>query len=193
MKRLLCIVFSVVFCFVLSSGALAVVEDGFVADIVDGIADLIEAESEGDSEAFSKAVDGLYADIQPVREGSNVAEIVSLAIKYISNEESDISDVFSDRGAVEAVLSKFFVDEGYDVEKIKAELKQSTALDTLVNLYTGANPETPKTQPVSDAQEIPDMPAIENPNTGEGSSGVMAALIILVTSASVAIATSKKE
>ncbi len=191
MKKFLSIIFSAVLCFVLSVGAFAVetantVDDKLIADIVEGIGDLVDAESEGDSEAFGKAVEGLYADIQSAQESGSMSEVVTLVVNYVINEETDIKDVVSDRGAFDAVIKAFFVEDGYDIEKIKTGLKQSSALKTIVNLYTGANPESPKVEVSEDDQENVNLPEIENPNTGESSASILTAVSVLMVSSAVA-------
>lgn len=196
MKKLFSALVALALCLSLSVCAFAVeatqqIDDELIADIVDGVGDLVDAESEGDDEALKQAIENLYADLQVAQETGDISEIIDLIVEYALSEDADTSAVFTDLGAVEAVIEQFLVDGGFDVEKIKEELQASSALSTLVGLYTGAYEETPEAG--NDAEVEENQPEVANPSTGDSSVGVAVALSALAVSAAAAIILSKKE
>ncbi|MBQ8784388.1 MAG: NPXTG-anchored protein [Clostridia bacterium] len=198
MKKLSGIILALVLCLSLSVCAFAVestpqVDDELIADIVDGVGDLVDAESEGDDEALEKAIENLYADLQVAQQTGDMSAIIDLVVKYALSEDADTSAVFSDLAAVEAVIEQFLVDGGYDVEAIKKELQSGSALNTLVGLYTGANEPTADAGNNNNTEVEENQPEVENPSTGDSSTGVAVALSALAVSAAAVIVLSKKE
>ncbi|MBQ8229031.1 MAG: hypothetical protein IJZ88_08485 [Clostridia bacterium] len=199
MKKLLGIMLAIVLCLALSVCAFAVesttqVDDDLIADIVDGVGDLVDAESEGDDEALEKAIENLYADLQEAQQTGDLTAIMQLVVEYALSEDADTSAVFTDLAALEEVLEKVLVNSGYDVEAIKKELQNSSALNTLVNLYTGAYTETPENEAETNAPVVDyNQPAVVNPSTGDSSTGIAVALSVFTVSAMAVIALSKKE
>ncbi len=194
MKKLFSIIIAFVLSFALSLCAFAQepVDDELIADIVEGVGDLVDAESEGDDEALQQAIEHLYADLQEAQQTGDMSEIIDLVVEYALSEDADTSAVFTDLAAVEAVINQVLSSGGYDIEAIKKELQANSALNTLVGLYNGA--EEPTTQADnSDVQEYENQPEVVNPSTGDSYTGVAVALSVLVACSAAAITLSKKE
>lgn len=198
MKKVAGVLLAFLLCLSLSVGVFAVepqVDTTLVANIVDGIGDLVEAESEGNNEAMKKAVEQLYADLQTAQQSGNVSAVIDLAVKYALDADNDTSVIFTNRGAINSVVGKFLADGGYDSAKIMKDLRSGAALGTLVSLYTGAN--EPTTTVIAEDDEAPAMnefqPQIENPSTGDSAVGVTVAFGVLVVSVVTAITIAKKK
>lgn len=200
MKKVAGVLLALVLCLSLSVGAFAVepqVDDSLVADIVDGIGDLVEAESEGDSEAVKKAIDKLYADLQTARQSGDISAVIELAAEYAENENDDTKVIFASRGAVKTVFEKFMVDGSYGSDKIMKDLRSGSAFNTLVSLYTGGYVAPTTTTAVTEEGEEPTVnefqPEVENPSTGDSLTGVAVAFSVLAVSAVAAVVLSKKK
>lgn len=200
MKKLAGILLAFVLCLTLSVGAFAIetqVDDSLVADIVDGVGDLVEAESEGDDEAMKKAIDKLYADLQLARQSGDISAVIDLAVKYALDEDNDLSAVFEDRSALNAVIQKFPADGSYSAAGIMKELKASAAMSTLVSLYTGgykAPATTTAATAEGEATTVNEFqPLVENPGTGDSPAGVAAAFSVLAVSAAAIVLLKKKK
>lgn len=201
MKKLAGVLLSLVLCLTLSVGAFAVeaqVDDKLIADIVDGVGDLVEAESEGDDEAMKQAIDKLYSDLQLALQSGDMSAILDLIVEYALNEDADTSAVFTDLGALKAVVEKFLTDGGYDADRIMKDLQSSSAMSTLVGLYTGGNePTTTTTAPTAEGENPvvnEFQPVVENPGTGDSPAGVAVAFSVLaVSTAAVILLTKKKD
>ena len=200
MKKVAGVLLALVLCLSLSVGAFAVepqVDDSLVADIVDGIGDLIEAESEGDSEAVKKAIDKLYADLQTARQSGDISAVIELAAEYAENENDDTKVIFASRGAVKTVFEKFMVDGSYGSDKIMKDLRSGSAFNTLVSLYTGGYVAPTTTTAVTEEGEEPTVnefqPEVENPSTGDSLTSVTVAFGVLAVSTVAAVVLSKKK
>lgn len=193
MKKILSVIVALALCAVLSVCAFAeeavdpAVSEDVLSDIVDGVGDLVNAETEGDDAALEDAINNLYSDIQNAEVTGDAATLVDLLAKYAEGADVDASAVFTDLGALQDVVEKFLGDSGFDMEAIKADLQESSALNTLVGLYTGAYTETPEVP----AEEVE--PEVENPSTGDSATGVVVALATLAVSAAAAVVLSKKD
>ena len=199
MKKFAGVLLALVLCLALSVGVFAVetpVDDKLIADIVNGIGDLVEAESEGDDEKMKKNVEKLYSDLQVAQQSSNISAVIDNAVKYALEEDNDTSAIFTNRGALNSVIGKFFIDGGYDPVKIMKDLQSSSALSTLVGLYTGGNEPTTTTAIAEDG-EVPVVnefqPQIENPSTGDSATGIAVAFSVLAVSTAAAIVLTKKK
>lgn len=200
MKKVAGVLLAFVLCLSLSLGAFAVepqVDDSLVADIVDGIGDLVEAESEGDSEAVKKAIDKLYADLQTARQSGDISAVIDLAAEYAENENDDAKVIFASRGAVKNVFEKFMVDGGYGTDKIMKDLRSGSALNTLVSLYTGGYVAPATTTAAIEEGAEPTVnefqPEVENPSTGDSLTSVTVAFGVLAVSTVAAVVLSKKK
>ena len=200
MKKLAGVLLSLVLCLTLSVGAFAVeaqVDDKLIADIVDGVGDLVEAESEGDDEAMKQAIDKLYSDLQLALQSGDMSAILDLIVEYALNEDADTSAVFTDLGALKAVVEKFLADGGYDADRIMKDLQSSSAMSTLVGLYIGGNePTTTTTAPTAEGENPvvnEFQPEVENPGTGDSPAGVAVAFSVLAVSTAAAILLTKKK
>ena len=201
MKKFAGVLLALVLCLALSVGVFAVetpVDDKLIADIVNGIGDLVEAESEGDDEKMKKTVEKLYSDLQVAQQSSNISAVIDNAVKYALEEDNDTSAIFTNRGALNSVIGKFFVDGGYDPVKIMKDLQSSSALSTLVGLYTGGNEPTPTTTTaIAEDGEVPVVnefqPQIENPSTGDSATGIAVAFSVFAVSTAAAIVLTKKK
>ncbi len=199
MKKIAGLLLAFVLCLSLSVGAFAVetqVDNNLVADIVDGIGELVEAESEGNNEAMKKAVEQLYSALQTAQQSGDVSAVIDNAVKYAMDENNDTSVIFTNRGALNSVIGKFLTDGSYAPDKIVKELKSSSALGTLVSIYTGANEPTTANAADEDA-EAPVVnefqPEVENPDTSDSFTGVVVAISTLAVSTVAAVALSKKK
>ena len=198
MKKLISIILSLLFCLAFGVGAFLVeaspqVDDKLIADLMDDIGDLVNAESEGDNEAFNEAVESLFVDVKDAQQTIDTKAITQKVVEYALEEDSDVSSMFTDFTSVEAVINIVAANDEYDVQLIKKQLKGSAALNKLVNLYTGAYAEMQKTEVFADGDQNVNQPAVVNPATGDHSSGVAVALTTLVFSAMAVMILSKKE
>ncbi len=193
MKKILSVIVALVLCVALSVCAFAqdAVSNDVLSNVVDGVTDLIGAETEGNDAALEEAINNLYAELEKAEISTDAATLAELLAKYAEGADVDASAVFSDLGALQDVVEKFLVDGGADLDAIKGDLQESSALNTLVGLYTGAYTQTPETpdEPVVEEEE----PAVENPSTGDSATGVVVALATLAVSAAAAVVLSKKE
>lgn len=193
MKKFLSILLAVVLCLSLSVCAFAeeepVVSDETLQDLIDGIGDLVDAESEDNDAALKEAIEALSDSLSAVEGTSDMQALVEQLKKYAESADVDAGSVFSDLGALQDVFDKFLGDSGADLDKIKTDLESSSALNTLVGLYTGAYTNVPTTE------ETPvDEPDVPNPPTGDSATGVVVALSVLaVSAAAVVVCTKKKE
>ena len=96
MKKFAGVLLALVLCLALSVGVFAVetpVDDKLIADIVNGIGDLVEAESEGDDEKMKKTVEKLYSDLQVAQQSSNISAVIDNAVKNALEEDNDTSAI----------------------------------------------------------------------------------------------------
>lgn len=200
MKKLTGILLTIMLCFTLSVCVFAVesndrLDGDIVADIVDGLGKLVDAESEGNDEAIKEAIETLYQDLHEAQQNGNISQIIQKSVEYALDADTDLSDVFNDAVAVETVIKKVSADGSFDVEKIKRDLQSSSALRTLVNLYTGANPvRVQHSGTTSDAAATEYyQPEIVNPGTGDSGIGIAVALSIFSVSSLAVISLTKKK
>lgn len=194
MKKILSVIVAIALCAVFTVCAFAEeanVSNDALAGIVDGVGALVDAESEGDDAALESAINDLYKDIQGAQVTGDANALVGLLAKYAEGADVDATAVFSDLGALQDVLEKFLSDSGFNMETVKGDLQQSSALNTLVGLYTGAYTETPATPEAPEEEDVE--PEIENPSTGDSATGVVVALATLAVSAAAAVVLTKKD
>ncbi len=191
MKKILSAIVAIALCLTLSVCAFAqdAVSDDVLSNVVDGVTDLVNAETEGDDAALEDAINNLYAELEKAEVATDAATLAELLAKYAEGADVDASAVFSDLGALQDVVEKFLVDGGIDMEAVKGDLQESSALNTLVGLYTGAYTQTPEVP----EEPTVDEPVVENPSTGDSATGVVVALATLAVSAAAAVVLSKKE
>ncbi len=196
MKKVLSVLVAIALCAVLTVCAFAedaapAVSDDVLAGIVDGVNDLVDAESEGDDAALEEAINNLSNSIQAAQVAGDAETLAGLLADYAEGADVDASAVFSDLGALQDVFEKFLGDSGFNTASMKADLQESSALNTLVGLYTGAYTQTPETP--SDVPTFDNEPEVENPSTGDSATGVVVALATLAVSAAAAVVLSKKD
>ena len=168
-----------------------VVSQETVEDIFNGLGDLVNAETDTDDAALEAAIEDLYASLQEVQTSGDVDALVGQLKDYAESADVDASAVFSDLGAVQDVIEKFLSDGGFNLDAIKADLEGSSALNTLVGLYTGGYTDVPEatTEPTEPVTDVP------NPPTGDTMTvpGIVAAASVLAISAAAAVVLAKKK
>ena len=198
MKKFLSILVALALCAALTVCAFAadgeaqtVVSQETVEDIFNGLGDLVNAETDADDAALEAAIEDLYASLQDVQTSGDVAALVDQLKDYAESADVDASAVFSDLGAVQDVVEKFLADGGFNLDAIKADLEGSSALNTLVGLYTGGYTDTPDA-PTEPTEPVTDVP---NPPTGDTMTvpGIVAAASVLAISAAAAVVLAKKK
>lgn len=198
MKKFLSVLVALALCAALTVCAFAaegetqtVVSQETVEDIFNGLGDLVNAETDTDDAALEAAIEDLYASLQDVQTSGDVAALVDQLKDYAESADVDASAVFSDLGAVQDVIEKFLSDGGFNLDAIKADLEGSSALNTLVGLYTGGYTDTPDA-PTEPTEPVTDVP---NPPTGDTMTvpGIVAAASVLAISAAAAVVLAKKK
>ena len=109
---------------------------------------------------------------------------------YANGADVDISDALTDLGALQDVVEKFLNDGGFDLEKIKKDLENDSALNKLVGLYAGSYTKVPTAPTTTNSSTTP---TEINPPTGESISGIAIALSVLVASAGAAVVVCAKK
>ena len=198
MKKFLSVLVALALCAALTVCAFAaegetqtVVSQETVEDIFNGLGDLVNAETDTDDAALEAAIEDLYASLQEVQTSGDVDALVGQLKDYAESADVDASAVFSDLGAVQDVIEKFLSDGGFNLDAIKADLEGSSALNTLVGLYTGGYTDVPEatTEPPEPVTDVP------NPPTGDTMTvpGIVAAASVLAISAAAAVVLAKKK
>lgn len=196
MKKILSILLAVALCATFTVCAFAAdadttkVSDEVLGNIVDGLDDLINAETDDDDAALNKAIEDLYAALEEANAKGDTAALIEQLKDYANGADVDLSDALTDLGALQDVVEKFLNDGGFDLDAIKKDLENDSALNKLVSLYAGAYTKVPTT-PTSDPN--PTTPTEENPPTGESISGIAIALSVLVASAGAAVVVCAKK
>lgn len=195
MKKILSILLAVALCATFTVCAFAAdadstkVSDEVLGDIVDGLGDLINAETDENDAALEKAIEDLYAALNDANAKGDTSALIEQLKDYANGADVDISDALTDLGALQDVVEKFLNDGGFDLEKIKKDLENDSALNKLVGLYAGSYTKVPTpttTNPSTTPTEI-------NPPTGESISGIAIALSVLVASAGAAVVVCAKK
>jgi hypothetical protein len=195
MKKILSILLAVALCATFTVCAFAAdadstkVSDEVLGDIVDGLGDLINAETDENDAALEKAIEELYAALNDANAKGDTSALIEQLKDYANGADVDISDALTDLGALQDVVEKFLNDGGFDLEKIKKDLENDSALNKLVGLYAGSYTKVPTpttTNPSTTPTEI-------NPPTGESISGIAIALSVLVASAGAAVVVCAKK
>lgn len=197
MKKILSILLAVALCATFTVCAFAAdadstkVSDEVLGDIVDGLGDLINAETDENDAALEKAIEDLYAALNDANAKGDTSALIEQLKEYANGADVDISDALTDLGALQDVVEKFLNDGGFDLEKIKKDLENDSALNKLVGLYTGSYTKVPTTtitdpDPTTTSSE-------PNPPTGESISGIAIALSVLVASAGAAVVVCAKK
>lgn len=198
MKKILSVLVALALCAALTVCAFAaegetqtVVSQETVEDIFNGLGDLVNAETDTDDAALEAAIEDLYASLQDVQTSGDVDALVGQLKDYAESADVDASAVFSDLGAVQDVIEKFLSDGGFNLDAIKADLEGSSALNTLVGLYTGGYTDVPEA-PTEPTEPVTDVP---NPPTGDTMTvpGIVAAASVLAISAAAAVVLAKKK
>lgn len=196
MKKILSILLAVALCATFTVCAFAAdadstkVSDEVLGDIVDGLGDLINAETDDNDAALEKAIEDLYAALDEANTKGDVSALVEQLKDYANGADVDISDAFTDLGALQDVVEKFLNDGGFNLEEIKKDLENDSALNKLVSLYAGAYTKVPTTPSTSGDETTP---SEINPPTGESISGIAIALSVLVASAGAAVVVCAKK
>ena len=196
MKKILSILLAVALCATFTVCAFAAdadstkVSDEVLGDIVDGLGDLINAETDENDAALEKAIEDLYAALNDANAKGDTSALIEQLKEYANGADVDISDALTDLGALQDVVEKFLNDGGFDLEKIKKDLENDSALNKLVGLYAGSYTKVPTT-PTPTGDETP--PSDINPPTGESISGIAIALSVLVASAGAAVVVCAKK
>lgn len=199
MKKFLSVLVALALCAALTVCAFAVdgetqtvVSQETVEDIFNGLGDLVNAETDTDDAALEAAIEDLYASLQDVQTSGDVDALVGQLKDYAESADVDASAVFSDLGAVQDVIEKFLSDGGFNLDSIKADLEGSSALNTLVGLYTGGYTDTPDAPTEPTEEPVTDVP---NPPTGDTMTvpGIVAAASVLAISAAAAVVLAKKK
>lgn len=195
MKKIFSILLAVALCATFTVCAFAAdadstkVSDEVLGDIVDGLGDLINAETDENDAALEKAIEELYAALNDANAKGDTSALIEQLKDYANGADVDISDALTDLGALQDVVEKFLNDGGFDLEKIKKDLENDSALNKLVGLYAGSYTKVPTpttTNPSTTPTEI-------NPPTGESISGIAIALSVLVASAGAAVVVCAKK
>lgn len=195
MKKILSILLAVALCATFTVCAFAAdadstkVSDEVLGDIVDGLGDLINAETDENDAALEKAIEDLYAALNDANAKGDTSALIEQLKEYANGADVDISDALTDLGALQDVVEKFLNDGGFDLEKIKKDLENDSALNKLVGLYAGAYTKVPT--PTTTGDET--TPSEINPPTGESISGIAIALSVLVASAGAAVVVCAKK
>lgn len=195
MKKILSILLAVALCATFTVCAFAAdadstkVSDEVLGDIVDGLGDLINAETDENDAALEKAIEDLYAALNDANAKGDTSALIEQLKEYANGADVDISDALTDLGALQDVVEKFLNDGGFDLEKIKKDLENDSALNKLVGLYAGAYTKVP-TPTTTNSSTTPTEP---NPPTGESISGIAIALSVLVASAGAAVVVCAKK
>lgn len=195
MKKILSILLAVALCATFTVCAFAAdadsttVSDEVLSDIVNGLGDLINAESDEDDAALEKAIEDLYAALDEAGTKGDVSALVEQLKDYANGADVDISDAFTDLGALQDVVEKFLNDGGFDLDTIKKDLENDSALNKLVGLYTGSYTDLPTTSATTPSSTN----SIVNPPTGESVSGIAIALSVLAASAAAAVVVCAKK
>lgn len=195
MKKILSILLAVALCATFTVCAFAAdadstkVSDEVLGDIVDGLGDLINAETDENDAALEKAIEELYAALNDANAKGDTSALIEQLKDYANGADVDISDALTDLGALQDVVEKFLNDGGFDLEKIKKDLENDSALNKLVGLYAGAYTKVP-TPTTTNSSTTPTEP---NPPTGESISGIAIALSVLVASAGAAVVVCAKK
>ena len=201
MKKFLSVLVAVALCVALTVCAFAVdgetptvVSQETVEDIFNGLGDLVNAETDTDDAALEAAIEDLYASLQDVQTSGDVSALIDQLKDYAESADVDASAVFSDLGAVQDVLEKFLSDGGFNLDAIKEDLEGSSALNTLVGLYTGGYTDVPEatTEPEPTTTTPDDVP---NPPTGDTTTvtGIVPAASVLALSAAAPVVLAKKK
>ena len=195
MKKILSILLAVALCATFTVCAFAAdadstkVSDEVLGDIVDGLGDLINAETDENDAALEKAIEDLYAALNDANAKGDTSALIEQLKEYANGADVDISDALTDLGALQDVVEKFLNDGGFDLEKIKKDLESDSALNKLVGLYAGSYTKVP-TPTTTNPSTTPTEP---NPPTGESISGIAIALSVLVASAGAAVVVCAKK
>lgn len=195
MKKILSILLAVALCATFTVCAFAAdadsttVSDEVLGDIVDGLGDLINAETDENDAALEKAIEDLYAALNDANAKGDTSALIEQLKDYANGADVDISDALTDLGALQDVVEKFLNDGGFDLEKIKKDLENDSALNKLVGLYAGSYTKVP-TPTTTNPSTTPTEP---NPPTGESISGIAIALSVLVASAGAAVVVCAKK
>ncbi len=195
MKKILSILLAVALCATFTVCAFAAdadstkVSDEVLGDIVDGLGDLINAETDENDVALEKAIEDLYAALNDANAKGDTSALIEQLKEYANGADVDISDALTDLGALQDVVEKFLNDGGFDLEKIKKDLENDSALNKLVGLYAGSYTKVP-TPTTTNPSTTPTEP---NPPTGESISGIAIALSVLVASAGAAVVVCAKK
>ena len=195
MKKILSILLAVALCATFTVCAFAAdadstkVSDEVLGDIVDGLGDLINAETDENDVALEKAIEDLYAALNDANAKGDTSALIEQLKDYANGADVDISDALTDLGALQDVVEKFLNDGGFDLEKIKKDLENDSALNKLVGLYAGSYTKVP-TPTTTNPSTTPTEP---NPPTGESISGIAIALSVLVASAGAAVVVCAKK
>lgn len=196
MKKILSILLAVALCATFTVCAFAAdadstkVSDEVLGDIVDGLGDLINAETDENDAALEKAIEDLYAALNDANAKGDTSALIEQLKEYANGADVDISDALTDLGALQDVVEKFLNDGGFDLEKIKKDLENDSALNKLVGLYAGSYTKVPTPSTTDDPSTTPTEP---NPPTGESISGIAIALSVLVASAGAAVVVCAKK
>lgn len=145
---------------------------------------IIDAESEARYNVAREEMFALYS----VLHEAFVTDYVSLSVqmqKHADETGSEIAPVFSDLFSVQIILKKFTVEGTFDLNKVQKEIEGSMSLDSLLALYTGAY-----IVRTSSADTPSGM--VENPRTGDSSTGTVIAFAVLAVSVSAAAVCLKK-
>ena len=203
MKKFLSVLVALALCAALTVCAFAaegetqtVVSQETVEDIFNGLGDLVNAETDADDAALEAAIEDLYASLQDVQTSGDVSALIDQLKDYAESADVDASAVFSDLGAVQDVVEKFLTDGGFDLDAIKEDLEGSSALNTLVGLYTGGYTDVPTvTNTVTTTTTTIPPEEVPNPKTGDTTTvtGVVAAVSLLAVSAAAAVVLTKKK
>ncbi len=196
MKKILSILLAVALCATFTVCAFAAdadstkVSDEVLGDIVDGLGDLINAETDENDAALEKAIEELYAALNDANAKGDTSALIEQLKDYANGADVDISDALTDLGALQDVVEKFLNDGGFDLEKIKKDLENDSALNKLVGLYAGSYTKVPTAPTTTNSSTTPTEP---NPPTGESISGIAIALSVLVASAGAAVVVCAKK
>lgn len=146
---------------------------------------IIDAESEARYAVAGEAMFSLYS----VLHEAFVTDYITLAAqmkKYAEDTGSEFAPVFSDMYSVQLILKQFTAEGTLDMNAVQKRIESSAALSSVLALYTGA-------YIVKSAAAGTPSGMVENPRTGDSSTGTVIAFAVLAVSVSAAAVCLKKK
>ncbi len=215
MKKILSLILALTMMASLTVYSYAAVSDSVLENAFSHFEKLIDAESEARYIVAKDEINGLYTVIKDSAI-KDYAELAAQMKDYADEIDSDIAPVFSNMDVVKDILSKFISENVINLDSLQAELQKSDSLDKALTLYTGAyivkhpqkNYEEVSAQAATENKESTTAneettqsttntayqpPVVENPKTGDSSTGTFIAFAVLgVSIATIAVASKKK-